>query len=304
MMNHLKHIVLTLFCYTFLSLNAQQVKITFDKDTILIGDHLLLNIQVETHDGERIFLPEFADTIGNFDLIEIYKADTLKNTISQNILLTQFNAGNYQFGQIPALVQRKNGSTDTIVSNNIMLTVNTIEVDTTLAIKPIKNIKAIPFPWKVFLKKLAIIVLPILLIIGLIFWYLIYKKKLVLFKEKPKTMFDFYVEALQKLEELDKKKLWQNDHIKEYYLGVSEVLRNYLEGRFGIQAMERTTDEIRTELFLEKDLKDKLSEILEQADLAKFAKFKPMQDENLRMMKMAKDFVKNTKPQKTKEENA
>jgi len=304
MIAKLKHITLYLFCFALISLKAQQIKISFDKDTILIGDHLLLNINVEANEGENIFLPEFTDTIGNFDLIEVYKADTLENTISQNILLTQFNAGNYQFGQIPALIQRKNGNVDTIVSNNIMLTVNTVEVDTTQAIKPIKTVKAIPFPWKAFFKKLALIALPILLIIALIIWYLIKKNKIDLFKEKPKTMLDHYEEALNRLNELESKKLWQNDQIKEYYLGISEVLRNYIEGRFGVQAMEKTTDEIKEELFLDKALKEKVSEILTQADLAKFAKFKPLNDENLKMMKLAKDFVTHTKPKKTIEENA
>lgn len=304
MIANLRHIVLSICCFLAVYLNAQQVKISFDKDSILIGDHLLLNIKVDANEGEEVYLPEFKDTIGNFDLIEVYKMDTLNNSISQNILLTQFNAGNYSFGQIPALVKRVNGNIDTIVSNNIFLSVNGMEVDTTQAIKPIKNLKAIPFPWKRFLKKLGLILLPILLLIALIIWYLIYKKKIDLFKEKPKTMLDFYEEALQKLEELEKQKLWQNDQIKEYYLGISEVLRNYLEGRFGVQAMESTTDEIREELFLESALKDKVCAILAQADLAKFAKFKPLQNENLKMMKMAKDFVKHTKPKKTKEENA
>ena len=304
MIHKLKYTLLFLCFSIFYTLKAQEINISFDKDTILIGDHLLLNINVHTPNGELVFLPEFKDTIGNFDLIEIYKSDTLPTAVTQKILLTQFNAGNYQFGQIPALIQRKNGSIDTIISNNINLTVNTIEVDTTLAIKPIKNVKSIPFPWKSFFKKLTLILLPLLLIIALIIWYLIYKKKLDLFKEKPKTMLDYYEEALKNLEAIEKKKLWQNDQIKEYYLGVSEVLRIYLEGRFGIRAMERTTDEIKEELFLEMPLKNKVSEILAQSDLAKFAKFKPLQDENLRMMKMAKDFIKHTKPKKTKEENA
>ncbi|MEZ4929055.1 MAG: hypothetical protein R2777_03480 [Chitinophagales bacterium] len=41
---------------------------------------------------------------------------------------------------------------DTLYSNNVNLVVNTIEVDTTQAIKSIKTVKSLPFPWKEFLK--------------------------------------------------------------------------------------------------------------------------------------------------------
>ncbi|MEZ4978074.1 MAG: hypothetical protein R2772_02140 [Chitinophagales bacterium] len=58
---------------------------------------------------------------------------------------------------------------------------------------------------------------------------------------------------MKNLEELDSKKLWQNDQIKEYYLGISEILRSYLEGRFVSMLRKQLTDEIRedTYLFLE-----------------------------------------------------
>jgi hypothetical protein len=123
-----------------------------------------------------------------------------------------------------------------------------------------------------------------------------------LFKEKPKTELDYYHEAIDKLQTLENKKLWQNDQVKEYYLGLSEILREYLEGRFGIQAMESTTDEINDTLILQDKLKLKLREVLAQADLAKFAKFKPLGDENIRLMKQAKDFVRHTKPKLKAEE--
>jgi hypothetical protein len=123
--------------------------------------------------------------------------------------------------------------------------------------------------------------------------------------EKVKTPLEYFEEALQKLEDLDKQKLWQKDQVKEYYFSLSETLRNYLEGRFGVNAMELTTDEIIRAVHdqTNEGLKKKLNEILSQADLAKYAKFKPLGDENMRMMKMAKDFVLHTKPKVVNEEN-
>jgi hypothetical protein len=182
--------------------------------------------------------------------------------------------------------------------------VNTLEVDTSQALKAIKTVKSIPFPWKEFLKKLILYLIPILLVLILLVWYYIRKKKIILFPEKPKTMLDYYEGAIDELSNLEHQKLWQNDQVKEYYLSLSEILRAYLEGRFGINAMESTTDEIKADLILEEAMKLKLGEVLTQADLAKFAKFKPQGDENIRMIKIAKDFVRHTKPQTIKEINA
>lgn len=300
---NLKFSFFLIFCALGLLASAQKIEISFDKDSMLIGDHLLLNISVSAQKEDRIFLPVFQDSIGSFDVIEAYKPDTGENSISQNILITQFNEGNYVFGGIPAIIQDVYDKFDTISSNDIMLYVSTLEVDTSQAIKPLKTVKSLPFPWKDFLKKWGPIIAIIILLLVLLIWYLIKRKKLFVAPEKPKTMLDFYEEAIKNLEDLDNKKLWQNDQIKEYYLGISEILRNYLEGRFGVNAMESTTDEIREELFLENSLKNKVCEILEQADLAKFAKFKPLNDENLRMMKLAKDFVKHTKPKNLETED-
>jgi hypothetical protein len=287
-----------LFFATMTGLKAQDFLVSLDKDTILIGDHITLKMELYLNEGESGFFPQLSDSSFLFDLIETYPMDTIEQGLQQKYLLTQFEAGRYELSNFPALILRTNGAADTIYSNSLILQVNTVSVDTSKAIKPIKQVKSLPFPWKQFMKKLSLWLIPILIILGLILWYFLRKKEIIIFKEKPKTMLDFYHEALDELQELDNQKLWQNDKVKDYYLGLSEILRAYIEGRFEILAMESTTDEIKEILSLNDSLKGKVCEILIQADLAKFAKFRPLGDENMRMMKMAKDFVRHTKPKK------
>lgn len=304
MINTVKyHFTVIFICLSFLA-NSQTFSISLDKDSMLIGDHFVLSLEAHFQSGQQVFLPQLVDSMISFDILEVYAPDTAGNSLNQDYLLTQFDAGIYKIEQLPALLLQENGRVDTLYSNSIDLFVNTIEVDTTQAFKAIKPVKSLPFPWKSFLKKLALILLPILVLIALIIWYILRKNNFQIFKEKPKTMLDYYQEAIDKLEKLEKQKLWQNDQIKEYYLGMSEILREYVEGRFGIQAMESTTDEIKEALYLDKGLKIKIIEILQQADLAKFAKFRPLGDENIKMMKMAKDFVSHTKPKTIEEINA
>jgi hypothetical protein len=296
--------IVILFTLTLLSfpLFSQTFSIELDKDSMLIGDHFTLNMTLQLNGGEMGYFPQLVDSAMTFDSIQAYPVDTIPNGIQQKIVLTQFEAGIYEISQLPALVQRSNGTLDTLKSNTATLYVGGIDVDTTQAFKPIKTVKSLPFPWKDFFKKLALWLIPILVILALIVWYILRKRDVKLFKEKPKTPIDYYHEAIDKLQTLENKKLWQNDQVKEYYLGLSEILREYLEGRFGIQAMESTTDEINNTLILQDKLKLKLREVLAQADLAKFAKFKPLGDENIRLMKQAKDFVRHTKPKLKVEE--
>jgi len=289
---------------------ASNLSVSVNADTILIGDIYTLEMSVENIGNSRVFFPEFKDTIGNskIEIVESYPEDTLENKISKKWDLSIYYPGTFQVAGFSAIVQNKNGSIDTLKSFDPMtIYVKTIAVDTSKAFKPIKASKSIPYPFKAVAKKWApyIIGLAILVAILLFLWYK-YKNKDKPKYVRPKTALDYHKEAITKLKELEKQKLWQSGRIKEYYLNISEILREYLEGRFGLNAMESTTDEIIYEFkkFDEyKSLSPKLKEILQQCDLAKFAKFKPLGDENMRMMKMSQNFVSHTKPKPVVEEN-
>lgn len=274
---------------------AQTVNINIDTDSILIGDHIKLSIEASAERNADIYLPQ-PDSLGNFEFIEILNSDTFERKLQADWLITNFDSGYYQFGGIPALFVYENGDTDTAFSNNVLVYVNTLPVDTSQAFMPLKPVQNLPFPWKevlpTILTLLGVIIAIILLIIY--FWY--QKKKAKETAERVKTPIEYFEEAIQDLNELDNKKLWQKDLVREYYYSLSEILREYLEGRFEIKAMESTTDEIMMQLEADEALKNKLSQILRQADLAKYAKFKPLGDENTKMMKLSKDFVLHTKP--------
>ncbi len=93
-----------------------------------------------------------------------------------------------------------------------------------------------------------------------------------------------HVAAIRALEALHHRKLWQNNQHKLYYSGLSDIVRTYIAARFGIGAMEMTSDEILTllrrgELVPPKSATD-LAEVLRDADLVKFAKAVPDGERN------------------------
>lgn len=104
--------------------------------------------------------------------------------------------------------------------------------------------------------------------------------------------------AIQDLETLHNQKLWQSGKVKSYYTRLTDIVRTYLEGRYGIRALEQTTDEIMRELRTA-DLADRsrneLRDLLRTADLVKFAKHQPAAEENEVFYYTAYYFVENTK---------
>ena len=108
-----------------------------------------------------------------------------------------------------------------------------------------------------------------------------------------------HVAAIQALEALHNQKLWQNNRHKQYYSGLTDILRTYIAARWGFGAMEMTSDEI-IETMRPEELPDKarmdLTAILRDADLVKFAKATPEAEQNEADYLKAYYFVEETKP--------
>ena len=108
-----------------------------------------------------------------------------------------------------------------------------------------------------------------------------------------------HVVAFAALEKLRGERLWQQEKYKQYYSALTDILRSYLVGQFGIGAMEMTSDEI-IEAVRGIDVPRKnamdLTEILREADLVKFAKATPAAEQNEAAYRAVWDFVEQTKP--------
>ena len=114
-----------------------------------------------------------------------------------------------------------------------------------------------------------------------------------------------HIAAIQALETLHNQKLWQSGRHKQYYSGLTDILRTYLAGRYGFGAMEMTSDEILAAV-RRYDLPQKcvmdLQAILRDADLVKFAKARPEGTTNEDNYLNAYYFVEETKPAEIAEE--
>jgi hypothetical protein len=298
-------IVFALAAGSFLTAHSQTVKVDarLEKATIPLGDQTKLHLIITFPAKDSVSFPKLADSIkAKLQIVSVNKPDTSfdKNdlsieTIDRSYTITSFDTGQYVIPQYE--LKTKTGAYKT---PELVLTISSVAVDTTKGVYDIKQPFQVDYSWKEWLRdNWASIVYPLITMLAIMaaIYYLRKRPKKVvppkpIEPEKPE-----HVIALDKLYALREQKLWQQDRIKEYHSEISDVMRDYLERRYGISANEQTTDEIFASIrYMEISEADRarLKQILVMADLVKFAKEKPLAAENEIAINNAIDFVVKT----------
>ena len=189
----------------------------------------------------------------------------------------------------------KDGVVDTLVFDCQLLDVKTMPVDTaTFQLHDIKGQIKYPITFKEALPW-AGAVLGILGVIALIVWLVIrYSKKRGAEAEKKEPA---HIVAFRKLDKYKGNKMWVPEKQKAFYSGVTDALREYIDARYDIGAMEMTTAEIMKELKktdISEELQIGLKELFERADYVKFAKYIASDEENAAALPLAVRFVAST----------
>lgn len=286
---------------------AQKAVLSLDTSSIRIGERVQLRLNVTLPKSAVIYWPGIADTLTKAVEVALKsKVDTAgtsrKDFVNYNqiLVITSFDTG---FHYIPPFVIQYSYSGDTknyqLLSEGVYLKVRVVEVDTTRAIRDIKGPIQAPLTFAElapYLGGAAILGL----IIGLM-WYYFWRKRInkPLFPVMTRVPGPPWESALQSLRELEEKKVWQEGKIKEYYSELTDIIRQYLHQQHGIEAMEMVTPEILSAYDtagIKPDSRQILTNILVQADYAKFAKAVPLRKENELSMSLSKQFIEETKP--------
>ena len=271
-----------------------------DSNNIRIGDWLKFHLEVKHPANIPVRWPAIADSLQG---IEVIARDTITTQKTGNDLIesatltiTSFDSGTVVIPPIPFQYSAPGDTAAKIAETSpIPIFVHTVAVDTSKDIKDIKPPLGLSITFAELLPYLIALV-----VIGLCVWLFFYIQKKrqrgeSIIPEAPRK--PAHEVALNDLRSIESEHMWQRGMIKEYHSRLTDILRVYIEGRFGVMAMEMTTDEIMESLptaDLSKEMKKALNEILIRADFAKFAKFQPGPQENEQSMKLAFDFVEGT----------
>lgn len=276
------------------------VSFTPDSNHIVIGDYLGVKFAAKFHKNTAIQFPVFKDTLASLDIISTDKKDTAsigdEIIISQRLIVSAYDSGTYTI-PAQAVFYTQNNLNDTAFTDEFVVSVSTVAIDTTQNFKPIKAPLAVKRDWKEFALYIALVLLGILLAVAVWWLFKKYYKKKDTTKEiinKKKVAHEW---ALRELQKLEQEKQWQKGNVKLYYSRLSDIFRKYLEQRYSIFAMESTTDEIL--LKLERDdipetAKPELRDILNLSDLVKFAKQQPLPEQHKGALNVTRAFIKST----------
>jgi len=267
---------------------SQVIEITIDSTKIRIGSQFNLILKTKIDTASSVYFPE-EKYFGALEVLESYPVDTVrdKKELSKIELLkkyglTQFDSGNYVIPQLRVLIDSKPFLTD-----SLQIEVVSVQVDTLK--QPLFDIKDViessqkeNSKWWLWL--LVGLVLIGLGFLGFTFWQK-HKKSVSEEKQIKYTPIEKATIGLKKLEE---KQLIEKGAVKDYYSELTDIARTYLEEAVKFPAMENTTSEliqnlkktaIRRKLAFSDEIIRSLEKVLQQSDLVKFAKSKPLEFE-------------------------
>lgn len=273
------------------------------RDTILIGDQVEWIIPLEMAPGEKYFLEDISNPPApGVEIIKGLEMDTVRQSRSKieiegKVVLTSFDSGSYFLPNLIAMIEREGGAIDTLLVQGPELEVTTIPVDTaTYVVKDLKGQIKYPltfgevFPWVL-----------LALVVGAAAYAAVRMVKMRranrTFLGKPIVQDPPHIVALRSLEKIRRQKLWQSGRQKQFYTEVTDALRVYIAGRYGIATLERPSKEMLADLKkqnIEENLFEGLSQLFNRADLVKFAKYEAGEAENEEVVPGAVRFVNAT----------
>ena len=120
--------------------------------------------------------------------------------------------------------------------------------------------------------------------------YFLRKKNNV--KEKKITAIEW---ALRELRVLKGKPLLTTEEVKSYHLEISRILRTFLEKQLEVKLQSQTSEAFFKKIQRNKNFKEKhkhlLKDYLKLNDLAKFAKYRPSEKDNIEIFNLVKKII-------------
>lgn len=296
-----RFITLLFILISQIALAQPSIKTKIDSTNMMIGEQMKMTIELQYSDNTEVLMPKNIQLGNNIEVLNgrdsLAKIADNEFLITKEMIITSFDSGIYNIPAIPIAIKEEGKNWDTIFSKPIQLTVISPVIDTTQTFAPIKDIFQEALSFKEDILPIILAASGVIILIVLVWLFVRKKEKNPVKVSEPAIEIPAHIIALKALKELDSKQLWQQEQFKAYYSELSYIMRDYLENRFDINALESVTDEILRNLqpfAINKIQIEHLKNILQTADLVKFAKVQPNESEHQNMMQLSIAFVEET----------
>jgi len=291
---------------TNLALAQVNVNAKLNAQEILIGDQVRLTVQISLPTDLKFKAVKIKEALQAVPKIELVQKGTLltvaqspQQILEQQYLLSSYEAGTYQIPAITVDYEEGGFVKSASAIAGLQLKVNSIPVNPERdTLRAIKNINREEVRFSDFLMPILIV----LILLGLVIFTILY-----LSRRRRKRQSETYTPppppppahetALAKLAELEQSGLLEKSEVNEFQTQLTYILREYLEGQYGINALESTTDDILESLRnipIPEEWRMPLRQMLQTADLVKFAKAQPPLSFHLEALSSVKTFVEQT----------
>jgi hypothetical protein len=283
-----KLFLLFTFYFSVNILSAQSASATLDRDKILLGEQVILQLNLNNLNPLTSFVtawPQLNDTINHIEIIKRDPVDTINvnglNSYQQNFMLTGFDSGKWQLGPFNFLIQDKtSGKQIKLATPVIYLTVLPVDVSSLKDYHPIKDVIGVTtyFNW------LPVIIAAFVLVAAAIIFIMIKKRKKKIVTEPKIILKGTPLErAIEKLQRLKNQALTSAAEIKKFHSEIDITCRQYFEEMLHVKAMQSTTSELfsRMNVYMQDiQLRTKFYQIFELNAAVKFAKYMPLDEES------------------------
>lgn len=286
-------------------------------DSVTIGDPIRVVLRGSAPDSGTLVTPSWSDTLGPFQVLAVV-ADTEERaedrvSFTKELQVTAFDTGTLALPDL-AVYWVVDGDTAVARAPRRTVVVQSVLPDSidlsnpTTAIAELRDVKGVLSIGSVAWLRWVILAAAVLLVALAGWWGWRHRRK------RPAVVVPAPVRAARRLPpeeafetglaKLFHAELLERGEVKEFYAGVSLLLREYLEGRFGVYAMEETREEILLHARESARLSDTdrawLASWLLDADLVKFAKMTRALAEGRDFAEEARRWVRDTTQRSTR----
>lgn len=317
--------------YTVLAIGQITIGVTSEKDTVSFGEKVSLHYEINVPQGMEVTALDFSSINECVNFVYSVSPEELDSLMQVNIV----NGGIFKISNDDLIVTKEKAKGTIPLSGTIDIEVTSIGVmllpkpivkhlsgetqpdfnGPNLFVKPIGNLEDLnpdqgiieeEIKWTDYLNYIYAFLGFIVFLIALYFVVTYLKKGKEEVEEKTvEIILPADIVAIRDLNLLKEKELWQNGDAKGYHTELTRIMRQYIENRYGVQALEMTSSQLKRELYqksIDPQIVGRFDDILQIADKVKFAKGSTGPELNIRFLEEAYNIVAETKEVKQEKE--
>ena len=273
------------------------LRLSLEREALTTAESVLMRLEVECAEADEVGFPDVEDGIGGFAVV---REDRIPDRLlpdgrvarGREYLLEPFLPGTYE---VPSLEVTLNESAR-IATDPVEVQVTSVLDDAEDAeLRDISEPVDVPAPWWWWP---CVVLATVAALAAAVRWW---RRRSTVLTTEPDV--PAHEAALAAVDALVAEGLVARGEFKPFFLRLSDIVRRYVEERFGLRAPEQTTEEFLAAMAEAPEIlrghQRLLRGFLEQADLVKFAEFVPGDDEVAGSVEAARAFIRRTVPEPT-----